>query len=126
MDRDCANRIVDPELFIHKFNAEHHDKGCDKANDCRCPWLDRVTACRDCHEACERAVERHGNVGLLITYPGDQHSPVEAAAAAMLVVVKILPIAGVASPEAERVEQPLKPNHANQRMNTPSAASVML
>ena len=52
---------------------------------------------------------------------------VVAAAVAMLVVTKIrLAVSSVSSPVIETVEQPLKPNHANQRMNTPTAASVRL
>ena len=50
-----------------------------------------------------------------------------ATAAAMLVVTKILPMdVRLASPSALTVEQPLKPNQQNQRINTPSAPSVML
>ena len=52
---------------------------------------------------------------------------VVAAAVAIFVVTKIrLAVSSVSSPVIETVEQPLKPNHANQRMNTPSAASVRL
>ena len=52
---------------------------------------------------------------------------VVAAAVAMFVVTKIrLAVSSVSSPLIETVEQPLNPNHANQRMNTPRAASVRL
>ena len=50
-----------------------------------------------------------------------------ATAAAMLVVTKILPMdVRLASPSALTVEQPLKPNQQNQRINTPNAPNVML
>ena len=50
-------------------------------------------------------------------------APIAPAEAERLVVVKILPAQLALSPCTLRVEQPLKPNHANHRINTPSAAS---
>ena len=50
-----------------------------------------------------------------------------AVAAARFVVTKIVDAeTSVSSPVIDTVEQPLNPNQANQRMNTPSAASVRL
>ena len=47
----------------------------------------------------------------------------QATAAAMLVLTKISPAEiMVSSPSMETVEQPLKPNQQNHRMNTPRAA----
>ena len=50
-----------------------------------------------------------------------------AVAAAILVVTNILLAANIdSSPVIETVEQPLNPNQANQRINTPKAPSVRL
>ena len=54
-------------------------------------------------------------------------APMAATAAERFVLTKILEAeTRVSSPVMETVDAPLKPNQANQRMNTPRAAKVML
>ena len=49
-----------------------------------------------------------------------------AAAALRLVFINIFPASAMLSPSMLAVEQPLKPNQQNQRMNTPSAPITIL
>ena len=76
----------------------------------------------DGHQSGQGAVEAHADLGFAEFDPGGEHGQDAPAAAARLVLTKIMAMSLLAAV----VEPGLKPNHPSQRMKTPRAASGML
>ena len=74
MDTNCAYRIVNFQNLINKFNTKYNYKTGNDADDrCR-SRRNGITGCCNCHKTCKRAVQRHGNIRLFVTKPGDKHN----------------------------------------------------
>ena len=71
---DSADRIIDLELLIDKFDTEYNGKACADTDDNRTERSNHIAACGDGYQTCQRAVQRHGNVRLLVADPGDAHN----------------------------------------------------
>ena len=71
---DSADRIIDLELLIDKFDTEYNGKACADTDDNRTERSNHIAACGDGYQTCQRAIQRHRNVRLLVADPGDAHN----------------------------------------------------
>ncbi len=69
MNRDSANNIVDLELVEHR-NGKDNNRTADTTDEERCPHARSKRFCRDRNQACECAVQRHGNIDFLVKQLG--------------------------------------------------------
>ena len=73
VDGDCADGIVDPGDLIKELNAQDHQKTGHKADDEGTERRNSVAACRDGHQTGQRTVQGHGDIGLAVPQPGEDH-----------------------------------------------------
>ena len=71
---DSADRIINLELLIDKFDTEYNGKACADTDDNRTERSNHIAACGDGYQTCQRAVQRHRNIRLLVADPGDAHN----------------------------------------------------
>ena len=71
---DSADRVVYLELLIDKLDAEYNREACTDADDRGTHRGYHIAACGDRYQTCQRAVQRHRNVRLLVADPGDAHN----------------------------------------------------
>ena len=73
MHRDRADGVINHELLVYELHRVHDDDAGDYAYDERAGRADEVTSRRYGDESCERAVERHRDIGLAVANPCHRH-----------------------------------------------------
>ncbi|MPM93377.1 hypothetical protein SDC9_140514 [bioreactor metagenome] len=73
MNTHGADGVVHFEFFINEFYAEHHQHTGEQTDNGGTRNRHGCATCGNGHQTRERAVERHGHIGLFIFYPGDGH-----------------------------------------------------
>ena len=73
VDGDSAHGVIDLRNVIEELDAQHHEDAGDEADDESTKGRNGVAACGDGHQTSQRAVERHGDVGLAVALPGKEH-----------------------------------------------------
>ena len=73
VDGDSAHGVIDLRNIIEELDAQHHENAGDEADDESTKGRNGVAACGDGHQTSQRAVERHGDVGLAVALPGKEH-----------------------------------------------------
>ena len=127
VDGDSPHRVVDLGHFIEELNGHDHDNAADSANEEGAHGIYRVASGGNAHQAGQGRVVGHGDVGLLVTDPGENQSGAAGHGGDMLVLKNTRPARSISSSVSmPTVEAPLKPNQQNHRMNTPKAAEVIL
>ena len=71
--RDGAHGVVDVQLFIDDFDGDVDEDARDEPDEEGADDIDVRTARRHGNEPRQRAVERHGDIGLLVLDPGKDH-----------------------------------------------------
>ena len=73
MHADGTHRVVNFELLVDELNAEHHCEARDQPDNGRAERVHCVAAGRDGHKPGQRTVQRHRDVWLFVTAPGNDH-----------------------------------------------------
>ena len=67
--RDGANGVVYSGDLVEELDRQHDHDAEHCPHDCRAQRRDRVAACGDAHQTCERGIVGHGDVRLAVTQP---------------------------------------------------------
>ena len=70
---DSAHGVIDLCNLIKEFNAQDHEDTGHEADDEGTEGRDRITACGDGDQTSQRAVQGHGDIGLAVAQPGEDH-----------------------------------------------------
>ena len=74
VDGNCTNRVIHLGDVIEELNAQNNEQAGHKADEECAERRNGIAACSDRHQTGQRTVQGHGNIGLAVAQPGEDHS----------------------------------------------------
>ena len=74
MHRNRAHRVVHMQLMVQQPDAENHQHAGDSADHDGAESVRHITSGGDGHQAGQRGIQAHRNIGLAVLDPGNDHA----------------------------------------------------
>ena len=74
MDGHSAHGVVNAKDIVEKPHAEYNQHTGDTTDDNRAQAIGNITGGGNGHEACQGSIQTHGNIGLAVLDPGEDHT----------------------------------------------------